>query len=609
MKKNTPDSAKSYSTPFALIIFFLTLAIPPFILPNLVDNAFNSPKSLLLLIGVLLMVCIYSVLYLLGKRVIRPGTNVPVIILLLIFLNFFSFFHTQNYFFTVIAATLNISCLLFFYFVSIYIDTRKAFWLLIISAISGIAVAVITCLQSADIFLLIKWASPGNMLMGTIGNSNYLGTYLIFPLFAASGLFFLLKGKLKLIPFFALNLIFIAFILARARASWVGFFLSIFIFFLIILKIYTLPIIKKQFKSNLFIIVPIFIAIVIEVGLFYHISPERFKNTLSIQSIMNIETLYFRFKKYSPPSIWLFKENPVFGTGLWSYRSLVYEAQAEINRVDPDFFKNYDSPKPRRVHNDYLEILNDGGLIAATALLMLFLAIMSHGWAVIKNKDFEFRDRVISTTAFCSLTAMMLSGVFFFPFRVNVTLFMTALMVGIIEAIYLKNHKLIKNVEPWHSQLRVIFIPMVLVLSLGLAWFSGFRPFYGEIEYLKYKKAIGSGKIKKAEQHILKAIQYDKHNTAYSLYAARLYKNFLKDIGKASEYSERAIADFNGDVTKWAAYYIKGLLKFQKGSIKEAKTAFEKCLFYNPTFKAAEIKLNEVNNVLKKHDKILIKLR
>ncbi len=129
------------------------------------------------------------------------------------------------------------------------------------------------------------------------------------------------------------------------------------------------------------------------------------------------------------------------------------------------------------------------------------------------------------------------------------------------------------------------------------------------MEHFQYKKSLGQGKAKEAEKFILKAIKYDPHNSAYCLYASQLYMNVLKDFGKARDFIERAIIDYNGDITGWSIHFIKGLLKFQMGNLFDAKAAFEKSLYYNPTFEIARQKLNEVNKVIKDHDRVLIKFR
>ncbi|MCK4786019.1 MAG: hypothetical protein KAV87_19840, partial [Desulfobacteraceae bacterium] len=147
-----------------------------------------------------------------------------------------------------------------------------------------------------------------------------------------------------------------------------------------------------------------------------------------------------------------------------------------------------------------------------------------------------------------------------------------------------------------------------LVLA-GILWFGAFRPFKGELEYLRYKKAMGHRNAKQAEKHILKAISYDPGSSLYCIYAGQLYMRHLRDMVKAGDLIERAIVDFNGDLTRWSVHFTDGLLKFQMGSILEARDAFKKSIYYNPEFKPAHAKLKEVQKILKKHDKITIKLR
>ena len=123
-KPTTPETAclpnranleeKPKLNPYIIIIFVLTLMVPVLVLPMVVDNAFNTPKTLLILLGVSLMLGIYCFQYLRGQAVLKSETSTPKIILFLILLNFFSFFYTGNYYFTIVAAMINISCLLFF---------------------------------------------------------------------------------------------------------------------------------------------------------------------------------------------------------------------------------------------------------------------------------------------------------------------------------------------------------------------------------------------------------------------------------------------------------------------------------------------------------------
>ena len=594
--------------PFAVVILLLAALVPVVVLPGLISNVFNTPKTLIMLLGATVMVGIYMIRVLSGRPVLFSEAATPKIVLLIVFLNLFSLFYTRNPYYTIVAATMNITGLSIFYFASLYMDTKRALWLLGVIAFSGLLVAIETWLQFFNIFMLYKGVRPGVMIMGTVGNSNFLGAYLIFPLFAMLGLVALLKGKCRMIPLVPLIFMVGAILFTRARSSWSGFFLSLPLF-LILLKKINGTAITSHLKST-----PVkvgFSAVLLLVLLvcFWYATPKRFHDMMRFSNITQSESLRLRFKKYFPPSIWLFKQSPLFGTGLWSYRNMVYEAQAEIQERNPDFFKNYPEPKPRRVHNDYLETLNDGGLIAATALLLFFIAVMRHGWAVIAKEGLDSAIRIAAATAFCAIVAIMVSALFFFPFRINSSLFMTALMMGLLESLYLRSHEHLKEISGGNRPMGLLSIPLLAFILIGLIWFTGVKPFLGELAHFKYETALNQGRPEDAEQFLLKALDHDPHNTAYCVYASQLYKNVFRDSAKARDFTERALVDFNGDVTRWYLFFTKGLLGFRTGSVFEARAAFETALYYNPTFEPAREKLDEVNGVIRQNDKILIKLR
>ena len=81
------------------------------------------------------------------------------------------------------------------------------------------------------------------------------------------------------------------------------------------------------------------------------------------------------------------------------------------------------------------------------------------------------------------------------------------------------------------------------------------------------------------------------------------------DNAKASDYVEKVIINFNGDLTLWSVYYQKGIIKYRVGSILEARKSFKKSLYYYPLFKPAQEKLKEIEEIIKKHDRVVIKLR
>ncbi|MBW2033474.1 MAG: hypothetical protein JRI94_07760, partial [Deltaproteobacteria bacterium] len=548
------DAVKSEVPRFdlsTLIIFIMTLTVPVAVLPNVIDNAFNTPKNLLIFTGVSLLLVVYGTEFFQGKKVRKSDASSPMWVVILILLNFISFFYTGNYYFTKIAALMNISCLLFFFFVSLHIDERRALWIIAAVAFSGILVSASTYLQFTGHSILFKWARTTAPIMGTIGNSNYLGAYLLFPMFALSGLLFLLKGKLRFIPAGFLIFVFGAFLCSRARASWIASAFSIPLLFFLVKRIYNFSVlsyIKKRPKHVLgYGIVVLSLVVVL-----WSVAPERFHSMMRIKNWTETTSLKYRLNKYWEASWWL------------------------------------SDPKPRRVHNEYLEILNDGGLVAAAFLLIFFYVVMRHGWRVIRNDKIQTPERVIAATTFSATTGIMIAALFFFPFRINSTMFMTVLMMGVMEGIYLRSYGRTSKTEGRRFPFAYPAIFLICLVLVGVLWFGAYKPFKGEVEHLRYKKVMGYLNGKQAQKYIREAISFDPKNSLYHMYAARLYMPMGQhkyrgrkwktkpelDPVKARYHLDRAIVNFNGDLTRWSVYFTDGLLKYQMGSILEAEDAF-----------------------------------
>jgi len=595
-------------TIFNVILILLAFIVPVLVLPMNLDNAFNTPKTALALIGTSAMAAFYVSRLLRGQEILVSGTAVTKILLVLVALNLFSFFYTANPYYTNQAVTVNLIALAIFYFSSLYLTPGSGCLVLLAVAFSGVLVSVETYLQFYGIFVLFKWARPGIMVMGTIGNSNYLGAYLIFPLFTLAGLVLLLRGKLRIVPIILFVFVLGALLFTRARAGWLGFFLSLPLFLFLVKRIcrFRLRAFLKTRALSCAVWGLVSLAILLTL---WFIAPQKFHVMMGFGNVTNPLSLKLRMQKYSKASFWLFKQNPLFGTGLWSYRNQVFDAQARINQAEPGFFKDYPEPKPESVHNEYLEVLNDGGVVAASVIALFLLVLFQHAWKFVSDEKADLDSRIMAASAWCAVIAILLAALFSFPFRINTTLFMTALMMGLIECLYLQRHGLLSARKGQSPGARsVLILPVVLFLA-GIVWYQGIRPLKGEMEYFRYKKALERGKALAAEKHLLRAIDLDPHNTVYNFFACQFYMNVLGNFGKANDFIEKATHDYNGDIIRWSIFHVKGLLKLQAGSLFEARAAFEKALYYNPEFTEARQRLEEVNKVIREHDRVLIRFK
>jgi len=109
---------------------------------------------------------------------------------------------------------ITLCCLALFWIISKY-DWRK--WILAVTVLSGVFVSLETYAQWLGDSLIFP-AGVG-MIASTIGNSNYLAAYLLFPIFACLAL----RGPWLL----ALTALVPALIISRGRAGWIGFAVGI----------------------------------------------------------------------------------------------------------------------------------------------------------------------------------------------------------------------------------------------------------------------------------------------------------------------------------------------------------------------------------------------
>lgn len=373
---------------------------PLLVLPGILDNAFNTPKTVL----ALLTVCILWGWWSFKPRM--PKGEIPVILGVIFVLCLGSSLYTANPYYTQHATVLYGIALSLVFFASMA-NPRP---ILAAMAASGVLVALETWLQFAGVFLLFPWAkNHGTMVMGTIGNSNYLGAYLLFPIFSLAFWFREFRGWRRILTGMAFLFVFVALLMSRARGAWVGMAVGLPLF---------LWLSGARLRATRKTVAVALVALCL--GLWgWNLAPSKF--TEMIKGATNSTSMHLR-TKYLAGSWRLYLDSPAFGTGLWSYRNQVFDAQARIEKASPGFFRDYPEPKPESAHCEYLEVLNDGGLVAGVVLLWFLVTLFRH-----------YRRGPVSTVALCAIVAILVDAAFFFPLRVNSTLFSVALMVGILE--------------------------------------------------------------------------------------------------------------------------------------------------------------------------------
>jgi hypothetical protein len=310
MRKAAPPTPKTMApspeptfNPYFVIASILTFFVPILVLPYVLDNAFNTPKTLLMQLGVCLMAAIYSIRLLRGREVSITRSAVPKLMLLVVLLNFFSFFYTKNYYYTNVAVTMHLAALLFMYFLSLHLSGRAAFWLLVMTAFSGVLISIETWFEFYDKSVLFQWMTPGSMVVGTIGNSNYLGAYLLFPVLAFTALIFLLKGNLRWIAGALWIFVFTAILFSRARAAWVGVAVAVPGFLFSVMRVHGFSP-KAYLRSKTKHAIIYGVSALVLIGLLLAIAPHRFHTMMGFSNVTNPTSFILRTQKYFQASWW-----------------------------------------------------------------------------------------------------------------------------------------------------------------------------------------------------------------------------------------------------------------------------------------------------------------
>ncbi len=319
-------------------------------------------------------------------------------------INVASLFYGTNVHYARYGCVLNLSCLGMMWACSKEFQTEKrGFILLWVVSLTGLLEAVEVFAGQYGMSVLFGKTTTAAAGIGSIGNSNYAGAYLIFPVLTSLGLVANYRGMRRWVAALVHLVCLVALYVTRARGAWaavlVGYFVSLWL--------YGIP--KK--------LLVVFVAVVLLLGASASVFAPR-----ASRNWTDLATLSERWK-YWQAAGWLWWHcAPIQGLGLWSYRSEVYEAQRSLGERESGYWEGYLAPKPRSVHNEYLEILVEGGILAAGVLGIFFFKVLSGSYCQAKTMPWS--------PFWAAEIAVLVNALVFFPFRVPASAMMTAVCLG-----------------------------------------------------------------------------------------------------------------------------------------------------------------------------------
>jgi O-antigen ligase len=361
--------------------------------------------------------------------------------------------------------------------------------------IVSVAVAVYGILQKFGIYLFRLEENPSFLgrIFSTLGQPNFLGQYLLFPIWI--GILWLKNAnglRKKVIAAIPLFIMVGAFLLTENRASLFGLAVSLGLY---------LALMENRLKKLRWVLLAVLTAAC--VGFIVFVAP----NTRSLNSRFLIwqtvpkiaaghlllgsgpETFSLTFPRYYP-------------TGLYQYEAI--------------------KDNPDRAHDEPLDILLNQGMVGLAVYLAAIFAII---FAALKKRD-VFRSPVFAI-AFFALTATIISDIFAFQLTSHYLLFFTMLA---ILASYLEKPVKVEIRRNVFAVFMAGILAAILILNI---WQSG--------KYLAADMVFGRGIDELAANKTSEA--FKSFASANELnpdqgYLAFLTGHFYADMGNASGIGE-----------------------------------------------------------------------
>lgn len=245
-------------------------------------------------------------------------------------------------------------------------------------AISTAIISVYACLQFFKIdppFLRLYADSWRGLAFSTMGNPNFLGSYLTLVLPLAI-YFYLMRGKWWGLPFYALT--YFALMATRTRGTWIGAAVGFIIMGILAFKH------TANAKRTLRRLVILAVVSILLFALFILLTDEAMINKL-LKMFTDLELIITKPEEADTAGtnrfyIWqrcveLIRQRPVFGFGVENMSLAMHMNFRDMIVQDFGTYRNWD-----KAHNEYLNIAVASGLPSLVLYLGFVATALVRGW-------------------------------------------------------------------------------------------------------------------------------------------------------------------------------------------------------------------------------------
>ena len=460
------------------------------------------------------------------------------------------------------------------------------------SIIFLITASLISLYLIIQYYELDPFLSDIQQLTSTLGNQNYVASYLalIFPI--AFSFFLIETKKINKILFEVVLLInYTGIIICHTRAIWAALFFSLLLF-RYLLSHYKMNKILKDNKKWLIILFSLFILIT----LIY--STE---NPLNRSSITAVERAISAFDMQgsslrSRLLIWqstmdMIKDRPLFGSGLGTFPLYYLNYQADFLQKNPNYL-NF-AGKAGEAHNEYLQLGAETGIIGLLVFILIIVIFYKTNFNLIK-KIKTINEKIIVISLLSGITVTLIDSIFSFPFHIPAVGSAFWFIIGLAiasENIFVKKeredgkincHEINLNFPKNKSYYKVIKIPLiiaVIILMILMINVIIIKPYRAELHLYQGRRWLIDGNYKNALPVISYARELGPHNGRILHALGATYYN-LGEFNQAIYYLQEA-KKYMIDVN---TFCILGLSYSKLNMFKKAEEEFKQAIYLNPKF-------------------------
>jgi len=401
----------------------------------------------------------------------------------------------------------------------------------------------------------INWKSDyGRRPHSSFGNPNFYAGYIVLIIPLTIMKFIESKNFNKYLWLFTSIMLIINLIMNKTRGAWIAFICSII--FLLLIYLRKMRIIKQ---IHFYILIAV-IFIVLFSGSFIILKDYYDKTNPSvIERLFKWQTAFEMIKKYPITGI---------GAGNLKVNYALYQSQ-----VKQKFKISLKGTSESNVHNEYLQIFAETGLLGLLSFISIFISYFFYFFKYLNSNNHELQySSIINCGIASGIIAFLIYSLSNFPLHITPTAITMFLFLGLSEA---KENSNIKE-EFSISNLKyknIIFI-FGSIIYIILIWNFVIKQFIADIYRKKAEVDFLKGNIIKSINEYEIAIKLDYNHserTAYDL--GELYRN-LGDFDNAIRAYKISV-----DLRNYAEVYnCIGNCYWLKNQVKDAIDNWQKAI-------------------------------